>query len=115
MNLGVKTIIYPVRDLTAAKAIFGALLGVEPTSDYPQYVGYELAGQQIGLNPSGHDYGQTGPVPYWHVEDMPATLQALIAAGATVSQEPTPVGGGRIIASLKDADDNPIGLIYDEA
>jgi predicted enzyme related to lactoylglutathione lyase len=46
---------------------------------------------------------------------MPGTLQALIAAGATVSQEPTPVGGGRVIAILKDADENSIGLIYDEA
>lgn len=114
MNEGVKTIIYPVSDLAAAKAVFGALLGVDPSSDYPQYVGYDLGGQQIGLNPSGHQYGQTGPIPYWHVSDLQASLHALTAAGAVITQEPTAVGGGRTIATVKDADGNPIGLIHDE-
>jgi hypothetical protein len=54
--------IYPVKDLVAAKAVFSALLGIEPLADMPHYVGYQHGDQHIGLNPNGHDQGMTGPV-----------------------------------------------------
>src|SRR5581483_9351018 len=54
MSEGVKTIIYPVGDLAAAKARFSELLGAEPTSDSPYYVGFSVGGQDIGLDPHGH-------------------------------------------------------------
>jgi len=57
MNEGVKTVIYPVSDLAGAKALFTALLGVEPLMDQPYYVGYRLADQDIGLDPNGHAQG----------------------------------------------------------
>ena len=44
---GVQTILHPVSDLEAAKPVYVALLGVEPTADSPYYVGFEAAGQQI--------------------------------------------------------------------
>lgn len=109
-----KTIIYPVRDLAAAKSVFSALLGVEPTTDSPYYVGYEVGDQQIGLDPNGHEHGNAGPVPYWHITDINTRIDALVAAGATVRQPATEVGGGRTIAILGDADGNPVGLIQDE-
>lgn len=109
-----KTIIYPVRDLAAAKAVFTALLGVEPMADSEYYVGFEVGDQHIGLDPNGHEHGNPGPVPYWHIEDIGAQIEALTAAGATVRQPATGVGGGRTIAILEDTDGNPIGLIEDE-
>ncbi|MER6671790.1 VOC family protein [Streptomyces sp. NPDC000983] len=113
MTAGVQTIIYPVKDLARAKAVFGALLGTEPYADEPYYVGYKDAGQDVGLDPNGHAKGMTGPVAYWHVDDIHATQQALVAAGAEVLQDVADVGGGRLIASLKDAEGNPIGLLQD--
>jgi predicted enzyme related to lactoylglutathione lyase len=111
MTDGLKTIIYPVRDLAGAKAVFGALLGVEPDMDQPYYVGYTAGDQHIGLDPNGFDKGLTGPVNYWHVEDAKASLQALVDAGAKVLQEIKDVGGGKLIVTVADADGNVIGLL----
>ncbi|MFF9125505.1 VOC family protein [Streptomyces sp. NPDC014889] len=113
MTAGLKTIIYPVKDLDRAKALFSALLQVEPYADAPYYVGFKDAGQDVGLDPNGHSKGMTGPVPYWHVDDIRARLAALVAAGAEVLQDVQDVGGGRLIASAKDADGNLIGLLQD--
>ena len=113
MTSGVKTILYPVKDLAQAKAIFTVLLGVEPQADAPYYVGYDVEGQHIGLVPNGHANGMTGPVPYWHVDDIAASIEALVSAGATIQQAPNEVGGGRQVATVIDADGNPIGLVQD--
>jgi predicted enzyme related to lactoylglutathione lyase len=53
----------------------------------------------------------TGPVGYWHVNDIGKSLQSLLDAGAQIQQEVKDVGGGKLIASVKDADSNIIGLI----
>ena len=111
MTEGVKTIIYPVKDLAQAKQLFSALLGVEPVADKPYYVGYRVGGQDIGLDPNGHRQGMTGPVCYWHVDDLRQTLQALLAAGAETQQDVKDVGGGKLTALVKDADGNIIGLL----
>jgi predicted enzyme related to lactoylglutathione lyase len=55
----------------------------------------------------------TGPVPYWHVDDIRATLAALLEAGAETLQDVQDVGGGRLIASVKDTDGNLVGLLQD--
>src|SRR5215213_2546402 len=67
MTEGVKTIMYPVRDLANAKTLYGKLVGVEPCMDEAYYVGFNVGGQDIGLDPHGHSKGMTGPVTYWHV------------------------------------------------
>jgi hypothetical protein len=54
MNQGVRTIIYPVKDMARAKMQFRTLLGVEPYSDQPYYVGFRVGDQDIGLDPNGH-------------------------------------------------------------
>ena len=113
MTAGLKTIIYPVKDLAAAKAIFSTLLKVEPYADEPYYVGFKDAGQDVGLDPNGHAKGMTGPVPYWHVSDLRATLAELLDAGAELLQDTQDVGGGKLIAFVKDADGNLIGLTQD--
>jgi len=113
MTDGLKIVVVPVKDLDAGKAFYGALLGVEPMQDAPFYVGYETAGVHLGLNPHGHEQGMTGPTYYWTVPDLAATRDSLVAAGGTVLQDATEVGGGRTIATVADADGNVIGLAQD--
>jgi predicted enzyme related to lactoylglutathione lyase len=111
MNEGVKTIIYPITDIGTAKAVFTALLGVEPYMDQPYYVGFSAGGQDIGLDPNGHRNGMTGAVAYWHVDDIAASLKTIVDAGATVKQDVKDVGGGKLIAIVTDPDGNAIGLL----
>jgi predicted enzyme related to lactoylglutathione lyase len=110
MSEGIKTIIFPVDDLAKGKALYGKLTGVEPYADQPYYVGYRVGGHEIGLDPSGHRQGMTGPVGYWAVDDMESAVKALVEAGAEVQREPRDVGGGLLIATLTDPDGNVIGL-----
>jgi predicted enzyme related to lactoylglutathione lyase len=110
---GISTIIYPVKDLAAAKALYGALLGAAPSMDQPYYVQFDVEGQQIGLDPHGHAKGMTGAVPYVPVDDLQAALARLRDAGAEERQAPTDVGGGRLIALVADADGNVTGLMQD--
>jgi len=111
---GLKTVIFPVKDLDRSKAVFTALLGAAPDMDEPYYVSFTAAdGQHLGLNPRGHDEGMAGPVGYWHVDDIAASLAALIEAGADAGQPVTDVGPGRRIATVTDPDGNVIGLLQD--
>jgi predicted enzyme related to lactoylglutathione lyase len=110
---GIKTVLHPVSDLAAAKAVYTALLGEPPQSDAPYYVGYEVAGQQIGLVPRGAAQGMTSPVAYWHVPDIEAKLAEVTAAGATVKEPVRDVGGGRLVATFTDPDGNVLGLLQD--
>jgi len=109
---GVKTVLFPVKDMERAKALFRALMG-DPQQDSPYYVGYEIDGQNIGITPSADRKGAAGPVCYWQVDDIRASLQALLDAGAELVQDVRHVGGGREIASVKDAEGNEIGLTHD--
>ena len=93
---GIKTVLHPVSDLAKAKPVYTALLGVPPSADAPYYVGYDAAGQHIGLVPGGGPEGMTSPVAYWHVADIEAKLAEVTAAGATVKDAPHDVGGGRL-------------------
>jgi predicted enzyme related to lactoylglutathione lyase len=113
MASGLKTVIYPVKDLASARKLYGTLLGVEPYADQPYYVGFNVNGQDVGLDPHGHDKGMTGPLPYWHVADIRARIDELVAAGAELQQDPSDVGGGNLIATLKDTDGNVIGLFQE--
>jgi predicted enzyme related to lactoylglutathione lyase len=114
-NEGIKTVLHPVSDLAKAKPVYAALLGTEPTADSDYYVGFDLAGQHIGLVPGGGPQGLTSPVAYWHVGDIEAKLAEVTAAGGTVKDAPRDVGGGRLVASFTDPDGNVLGLVQDQA
>jgi predicted enzyme related to lactoylglutathione lyase len=111
--LGVKTVLHPVSDLEQSKAVFTALLGTAPSADGSYYVGYDVAGQHIGLVPGGGPQGMTSPVAYWHVTDIEAKLAEVTAAGATVKEPAHDVGGGRLVATVTDPDGNVLGLLQD--
>ena len=94
---GIKIVLHPVSDLGAAKAVYTALLGVAPQADSTYYVGYDVAGQHIGLVPGGGPQGMTSPVAYWQVPDIEAKLAEVTAAGAKVKEAAHDVGGGRLV------------------
>jgi predicted enzyme related to lactoylglutathione lyase len=111
MTSGMMTVLYPVKDLAAAKQLYGTLFGIAPDMDEAYYVGFNIDGQDVGLDPNGHSKGMTGPLGYWHVDDIKESLEALLAAGAVVQQQISDVGGGKPVATVTDPDGNAIGLL----
>jgi predicted enzyme related to lactoylglutathione lyase len=99
-----------VSNLTSAKAIIGALTSADLVVDEPYYAQYNVADQEMGLDPNGHQRGMSGPVGYWHVDDIHGLIDTLVASGATIDQ-PVQDVGGPLIVTLKDGDGNPIGLL----
>src|SRR3954467_14697 len=111
---GIKIVLHPVSDLAAAKAVYGALLGIAPQADAEYYVGFDAGGQHFGLVPGGGPQGMTAPVAYWRVADIEAKLAEVTAAGATVKEPARDVGGGRLVATVTDPDGNVLGLLQDQ-
>jgi predicted enzyme related to lactoylglutathione lyase len=110
---GIKIVLHPVSDLAAAKAVYAALLGIQPQADSAYYVGFDAEGQHIGLVPGGGPQGMTSPVAFWRVPDIEAKLAEVTAAGATVHESAHDVGGGRLVATVTDPDGNVLGLFQD--
>lgn len=105
----VSLIVYPAADMAAAKRFFRELTGTEPYADSPQYVGYKSGDVEIGLVPGG-DKREPGGLAYWTVDDIAASVKALVAAGGTVVQEITDVAYGLLVASVKDPNGSIVGL-----
>jgi predicted enzyme related to lactoylglutathione lyase len=110
---GIKTVLHPISDPEKAKALYTALLGQPPQTDGPYYIGFDVAGQHIGLLPGGGPQGLTSPVACWSVSDIETKVAEITAAGATVKEPASDVGGGRLVATVTDPDGNVLGLIQD--
>jgi predicted enzyme related to lactoylglutathione lyase len=105
----IRTITVPVKDLQAATKLYTTLLGTGPYIDQPYYVGFRPEDSpEIGLDPHGDV--TAGPVTYYHVDDIEASIAGLIDLGATTERSPRDVGGGSLTATVRDADGNLIGL-----
>lgn len=113
MTAGMRTIILPVKDIDRAKAVYAGLLGVQPTMDEAYYVGFDVGGQHVGLDPNGHSKGLTGPIAYWHVDDIRRSVAGFLDAGGSEQEAVHDVGGGRLVASVLDADGNLVGLLQE--
>ncbi len=70
MSEGMKTIIYPVKNIAKSTELFSSLLGVAPYVDQPYYVAFNAGGHDIGLDPNGHARGMMVSVAFWHVADI---------------------------------------------
>jgi predicted enzyme related to lactoylglutathione lyase len=110
MSQPISVLVYPVEDVEKSTAIFTALLGIEPYAAQPYYVGFRVGDLEVGLDPNGHRQGQTGPVGYALVDDITVGMKELADAGAETVQEPHDVGGGTLIATVKDPSGNVVGL-----
>lgn len=107
--LGLRTTIYPAPDLDTAKAWFTRMLGVEPYFDQPFYVGYNVAGYELGLDPDADP--ALGAQSYWGVPDAAAAIKELTDLGATIVSDVNDTGEGIRVAKVKDPLGNLIGII----
>ena len=107
MSPTINSTVVPVSDLAAAKAIYTALYGA-PHTDESYYVGFNVDGHEIGLNPAGDVAG--GSVTFADVDDLDQARESLIAAGATEREAPRKVAPEVRVCVLNDADGNAIGL-----
>lgn len=112
MSEAVRTVIYPTTNVEQTKSLLRIVLGTDPYIDAPYYVGFRTEGYEVGVDPNGHKQGITGPIPFNEVDDIKSTYDLLIEAGAQGVQEPRDVGQGKLVASVKDADGNMIGLMH---
>jgi predicted enzyme related to lactoylglutathione lyase len=106
MSPTIRSLVVTVTDMDAAKKVYSALLGA-PHTDQPYYVGYNVDGFEVALAPGD---ASGGPVAFADVEDLDATRETLLAAGATERDAPRQVAPEARVCVLTDADGNPIGL-----
>ncbi len=106
MARNLKALVYPVKNVEKAKAFYGKFLDTEPYIASPYYVGYKVGEMEVGLDHNSN----VGPIAYVDVEDIKSSLQTMTEAGATVIQDARDVGGGLLIARIKDADGNVVGF-----
>jgi catechol 2,3-dioxygenase-like lactoylglutathione lyase family enzyme len=112
MFLGLRTVIYHVGDIAEARAWYTDLLGIEPYFDQPFYVGFNVAGYELGLDPDTLNSGRGGGTfAYWGVPDAKAAYQRLLDLGAKPNTDVADVGDGILVATIKDPWGNIIGII----
>jgi hypothetical protein len=110
MLLGLRTAIYPVTNLAAARDWYVQLIGHAPYFDEPFYVGFEVGGFELGLVPDGES-GTAGPQPLWGVADAEATMSRLLELGATRLEDVHDVGGDIKVGAVRDPFGNRFGFI----
>ena len=110
MIQGLRTVIYPTPDLAKGKAWYSLVLAHEPYFDQPFYVGFSVGGFELGLIPDGVP-SSDGPLAYWGVTDSTAEVQRLTGQGGTVHEPVKDVGGGIMVAAVKDPFGNVFGMI----
>jgi predicted enzyme related to lactoylglutathione lyase len=111
MVKGLGTVIYPVTDLNRAKAWYATAFQRQAYFDQPFYVGFNIAGYELGLDPNQTVTGAGGGVAYWRVAEIEKAVQHFIAAGATSVAPIQDVGDGIKVATVADPFGNAIGLI----
>ena len=102
--------IYPSPDIAAATTWWSELLGTDPYFDEPFYVGFEVAGYELGLLPDGDP--ADGALTYWGVDDVAAAVAAAVTSGASVHVAPSDVGGGIVTATVRTPTGVILGFIY---
>jgi predicted enzyme related to lactoylglutathione lyase len=110
---GLRTAGYRVSNITEAKDWYSRVLGVAPYFDEPFYVGFNVGGYELGLQPhEGTAAAPGGVVAYWGVDDVVGTYRQLLSMGAVALEEPTDVGGDIMVAAVIDPWGNAFGIIY---
>lgn len=108
--LGLRTLIYPSDNLEADKKWWTDALGYGPYFDQPFYVGFDVGGYELGLDPNASM--ADGPRTYFGVEDVQAAVDHFVARGCTVHEAPTETGDDIVVATVKRPNGQLLGLIY---
>lgn len=113
MFLGLRTVAYHVSDIEKGKDWYSTILGFPPYFDQPFYVGFNVGGYELGLQPIEGESAKKadGVVAYWGVDDAAAALKRLLEQGATLNEDVQDVGEGIKVASVKDPFGNVFGVI----
>jgi len=111
---GLRTVIYKVPDMEQAKVWYAQAFEVKPYFDEPFYIGYNIGGYELGIQPRVEGDKGTGDnvLVYWGVDDVKEKYDHLIQMGAKSHEEPTNVGGPIEVATVYDPWGNLLGLIY---
>jgi predicted enzyme related to lactoylglutathione lyase len=112
MFQGLRTVIYHVDNLEKAKTWYSKAFSVKPYFDQPFYVGFNVGGFELGLDPdiSGVTKGDNA-IAYWGVKDAAASHKRMLELGAKEHTGITEVGEGIRVAAVTDPFGNVIGII----
>src|SRR5882757_1409752 len=110
-----RTVIYHVDDLQKAMDWYIKITGISPYFDQPFYVGFDVAGYELGLDPdlTGTGKGEHS-VAYLSVDDIEVAVNTLTTHGADIASAINEVGDGIRVAVVKDPFGNCIGLIEEK-
>jgi predicted enzyme related to lactoylglutathione lyase len=108
--LGLRTLIYPTDNLEEDKKWWTDTLGFGPYFDQPFYVGFEVGGYELGLDPNADM--AAGPRTYFGVDNVEEAVRHFVDRGCTIHEEPTNTGGDIVVATVKRPNGQLLGLIY---
>lgn len=112
MIQGLRTVVYHVEDLAGAKEWYSSVLGKEPYFDEAFYVGFNVGGYELGLDPDMENVVPgNAETAYWGVVNIEEAYAKLVESGAEIESEITDVGGGIKVAAVKDPSGNIFGII----
>jgi predicted enzyme related to lactoylglutathione lyase len=109
--LGLRTVIYSAPDLTRAKEWYSNAFGIEPHFDEPFYVGFNIGGYELGLDPNAKNVGAGGVVPYFGVGNIDEAMTHMKSIGGEISEAAHEVGEGIKVGSVLDPFGNVLGII----
>ncbi|MFC1843153.1 VOC family protein [Candidatus Dependentiae bacterium] len=114
MIKGLRTVAYAVKDLDTAKNWYNKILGIKPYFDKPFYVGYNVGGYELGLDPKANtsQKNNSGVIAYWGVDDIDKEHARILKLGAKENSKIMDVGEGIKVSSVVDPFGNIFGLIY---
>jgi len=107
-----RTVVYHVDDIEKAKQRYIQVTGIQPYFDEPFYVGFDINGCELGLDPdfSGVQKGNQSTV-HWAVDNIREVVKKLVDAGGAIYSDVQNVGGPIEVATITDPFGNNIGLI----
>ncbi len=112
MLKGLRTIVYHVNDLEAAKNWFYQVFEISPYFDEPFYVGYNIGGYELGLDPDPSLYTNgNNTITYWGVDSIETCFEKFKSLNIKIHDEPRNVGGDIWVGAIIDPFGNIIGLI----
>ena len=109
MFQGLRTVIYPAPDLDASKEWWSSVLGQQPYFDEPYYVGFNVGGFELGLDPNGEE--TSGAITYWGVDNIEEAMGVLMGGGAQPLSDIRDVGEGVRVGTVLSPTGDIVGVI----
>lgn len=112
MLKGLQTIVYHVPNLEEAKLWYSEIFDIRPYFDESFYVGFNIGGFELGLDPSSAEYSNgNNSIAYWKIEEIDKAFKHFKSKNVIIHQEIHAVGEGIRLGSIRDPFGNVIGLI----